>query len=56
MHYEPNKAFEQMIRKMPREVHDVYFNQENNKDKYQLLDYSKGEDEFDAEESLEDLP
>ena len=45
-----------MIRKMPREVHDVYFNQENNKDKYQLLDYSKGEDEFDAEESLEDLP
>jgi len=43
---------------MPRDVHDNYFNQENNKDKYHLLDVSKGEDDFelDREESFVEEP
>jgi hypothetical protein len=53
-HYEPSKTFEKIVRELPRDIYDVYFNQENNKDKYQLLDVSKGEEEFDPEESLEE--
>ena len=56
MHYEPMQIFEQIIRRLPREINDTYFNKQNNLDKYQILNYSKGEDELDGEESFDESP
>ena len=54
--YEPNRQFELMIRRMPRDdiIPDLYYNQENNQDKYSILNQSNIS--FDPDESLDELP